>query len=368
MSISDEHDLKERLDQAFGAITPGPVPLGHAIRQGRLIRIRRRLAAAAGLAVVAAGIAVPVLLRQQASQPALNGPRHPAVTVQPAGPHAPAGLIASGTAGGRRWRITASKPGPAGAARSGQCFTVISLRNCGPVADSRPSRSDPVSFTGTSDGFTDAQYGPVSAAVSYVTVRLADGTALTLHPVSVYGTRFVGYAVPRRVQVSRITAYSARGEMAATIPFNEPDGALATGLWLRPGQNGMRRATHLIGSGTAKGHTWSTTAYVGPWGECLVTRGNGGASSACDAVSAPQGTAVLGSASGPFVVVYGTAAADVEHVIITLASGQTLRVQAIRVGDQKFFAYTLLRGQRSVRWQSFNAARHGTGSGRITGQ
>ena len=55
-------------------------------------------------------------------------------------------------------------------------------------------------------------------------------------------------------------------------------------------------------------------------------------------------------------------------MIITLASGQTLRVQAVRVGDQKFFVYALLRGQRSVRWQSYNALRHETGSGRITGQ
>jgi hypothetical protein len=366
VSISDEHDLQERLDRAFQAITPHEAPLNQAVRQGRLIRVRRRLAAAAGLAVVAAGIAVPAVLHQQASQPALNGPRHPAVIVHPAGPHAPAGRIAFGTAGGRRWRLTASKPGTAGAARNGQCFTVISLHNCGPVPGPRPSRSDPVSFTGTSDGLTDAQFGSVSAAVSYVTVRLADGTSLALHPVSVYGTRFVGYAVPRSVKVSSITAYSAHGELASTIPFNEPEGTLATALWLRPGQTGMPRAAHLIGSGTVDGHAWSSTAHVGPWGECLVTRGNGGTSSVCDAVSSPQGTMVLGSASGPLVVVYGTAAADVQHVIITLASGQALRIRAIRVGEQKFFVYALLRGQHSVRWQSYNAARRETGSGHIT--
>jgi hypothetical protein len=368
VSVSDEHDLQDRLDQAFQAITPRQPPLDQAIRQGRLIRLRRRLAAAAGLAVVAAGVAVPVLLHQQAAQPALNEPRHPAVTVSPAGPHAPAGLIASGTAGARHWRLTASRPGPAGAAQASQCFTVISARSCGPVASPRPGRSDPVSFTGSSDGFTDVQFGPVSAAVRYVTVRLSDGAALTLHPVSVYGTRFVAYAVPRSVQVSSVTAYSARGELASTIPFNAPDATLDTGVWLRPGQTGMDRATHLIGSGTVDGHAWSSTAYVGPWGECLATRGNGGPTSVCDAVSSPQGTTVLGSASGPLVVVYGTAAADVRHVIITLASGQTLRVQTVQVGEQRFFSYALRRGQRSVHWRSYNTVRHVTGSGRITGQ
>ena len=208
----------------------------------------------------------------------------------------------------------------------------------------------------------------MNAAVRYVTVRLSDGEALTLHPVSVYGTRYVGYAVPRSLQVSGITAYSAHRELASTIPFNAPDATLNTGAWLRPGQTGMPRAMGLIGSGTVDGHAWSSTAYVGPWGECLVTRGNGGANSVCDSVSTPQGTTVLGSASGPLVVVYGTAGPDVRHVIITLASGQTLRVQAVQVGDQKFFSYALPRGQRSVRWQSFDAVRHETGSSRITGQ
>jgi hypothetical protein len=368
VSVSDEHDLQDRLDQAFQAITPRQPPLEQAVRQGRLIRLRRRLAAATGLAVVAAGAAVPVLLHQQAGQPALTGPRHPTVTVSPAGRHAPAGLIATGVAGGRHWRLTASRPGPAGAAHAGQCFTVISARSCGPVPDARPGRSDPVSFTGTSDGFTDVQFGPVSAAVRYVTVRLSDGEALTLHPVSVYGTRYVAYAVPRSLQVSGVTAYSARGELASTIPFNAPDATLDTGVWLRPGQTGMPRATGLIGSGTVDGHTWSAAAYVGPWGECLVTRGNGGPNSVCDTVSTPQGTTVLGSAGGPLVVVYGTAGPDVQHVIITLASGQTLRVRAVQVGEQKFFSYALLRGEHSVRWQSFDAVRHETGSSRITGQ
>ena len=55
-------------------------------------------------------------------------------------------------------------------------------------------------------------------------------------------------------------------------------------------------------------------------------------------------------------------------MIITLASGQTLQIPAVRVGEQKFFVYALLRGERSVRWQSYNAARHETGSGHITGK
>ena len=89
MNISDEQDLAGRLDQAFQAITPREAPLDQAVRQGTVIRVRRRLAAVAGVAVVAAGIAIPVLLNQQAPQPVLNHPRYH-VTVHPAGPHSEA--------------------------------------------------------------------------------------------------------------------------------------------------------------------------------------------------------------------------------------------------------------------------------------
>ncbi len=363
MSISDERDLTERLDQAFGAITPRPAPVGQAVRQGTAIRVRRRLVAAAGLAVVAAGVAVPLLLHQQASQPALNQARRHHVTVHPAGPRSPAGLIASGTVDGRRWQVTAQKPGTAGAGRGGQCFTAVSSSDCGPVTG--PSRSDPVAFMGTAGGPIDTEYGPVSAAVRYVTVRLADGTVLTLHPVTVYGTRLVAYGVPVHAVISRVTAYSAHGELASAIPFNDPGGTETVNLWLRPGQTGLPRATHLIGSGAAGGHAWSVTAYVGPWGECLVTRGGGNGSSGCASAVTPQGTAVMGWGAGPPQVTYGTAAADVQHLVITLSGGGTIRVRAIAAGEQKFFAFALAPGQHAVRWRAYDAARHGVGSGRI---
>jgi hypothetical protein len=363
VNISDEQDLAGRLDQAFQAITPREAPLDQAVRQGAVIRIRRRLAAVAGVAVVAAGIAVPVLLNQQAPQPVLNQPRYH-VTVHPAGPHSPAGLIASGTSDGRRWTVTAGKPGT-----GGQCFTAVlrptSLRSCGAVTG--PSESDPVAFMGTSDRFTDAESGPVSAAVSYVTVRLAGGPLLTLHPVRVYGTRYVAYAVPAHAVISKITAYSARGEIASAVPFHDPDGTSTASLWLRPGQAGLPRATHLVGSGTVGGRAWSVTAYVGPWGECLVTPGSGSSSGGCAPVSKPRGTSVIGSSSGTLVVVYGSAAADVKHVVITLAGGGSIRVPAILVGTQKFFAFAHGNGQHPIRWQSYNAGRHQTGSGPITG-
>ena len=365
MNISDEHDLMGRLDQALQAITPRPAPVGQAARRGTVIRVRRRLAAVAGLAVVAAGVAVPVMLHQQAAQPALSKPRHHHVTVYPAGPHAPAGLIASGAVDGRPWRMSTSKPGTDGAARGSQCFTVLSTQGCGPVGGA--GRADPVNFTGISAAATRVEYGPVSAAVRHVTVQLADGTVLTLHPVSVYGIRYVAFAVPLHAVISRITAYAAHGELASAIPFNAPAWGATVGQWLRPGQRGLPRASHLVASGTAGGGAWSVTAYVGPWGECVVARGGGTVASSCAQVSSPQGASVLGWTAGPPRVVSATASAAVDHVVISLAGGGTIRVRAIAVGEQKFFGFALGRGQRASGWRAYDEARTEVASGSLAG-
>lgn len=156
MSISDEHDLQERLDQAFQAITPRTAPVDQAVRKGRVIRVRRRIAAVAAPAVVAVAVAVavPFLLHQAATQPVLNQSRHHHVTVHPAGPHAPAGLIASGTVDGQPWRVAADKPGTAGAKPGSQCFMALSLQDCLPVT--APDRTHPVALTSVSNGPTDA--------------------------------------------------------------------------------------------------------------------------------------------------------------------------------------------------------------------
>jgi hypothetical protein len=76
---------------------------------------------------------------------------------------------------------------------------------------------------------------------------------------------------------------------------------------------------------------------------------------------------LLGSASGSPGLVYGSASADVEHVVIVLAGGGTIRVRAVLVGDQKFFAFAHGPGQHAVRWQAYDASRREVGSGRFSG-
>ena len=77
MRIDDERDLHEQLEAAFGAITPAPAPVDGAVRRGRVIKARRRVAVAAGAAAV---VAIAVL-----AVPALRpGPAAPGPVTRPA--------------------------------------------------------------------------------------------------------------------------------------------------------------------------------------------------------------------------------------------------------------------------------------------
>ena len=358
MSTHNEPGLIERLDQALDAITPRAAPVAEAVRQGRAIRARRRISAAAGLtAVAAAGVAAPFLLHRPPSPP----PAAQTVTVYPPGPGSPSGLIASGTVGGHRWRVSTDRPGSAVAGRGNQCFTALGVLGCGPVT--HPTGSAPVELTGTSAGGMMAEYGPVARSVSYLTVQLASGQRLTLHPVTVFGTRYVAFAAPLHLAISRVTAYSRHGVLTTAVPFNGPTGLADVNLWLAPGQPGLPRATRLIGSGTSAGNAWSVTGYLGPWGACVASRGGGMITSDCIGAPPPLSTSVLGWGAGPPRVVYGPAAAAVTHVVVALAHGGTIRVAAVRVGSQKFFAFALAPGQRAVSWHAYNAARQLVASG-----
>ena len=166
MRIDDERDLHGQLEAAFEAITPRPAPVDGAVRRGRAIRVRRRVAVAAGAAaVVAIGVfAVPSLLHRSAALGPATQTGGYTVTVQAPGPHPAPGLIASGTIDGQRWQLTAAKPGTgAPGPGGGQVFTTS-----GPAfegeAGSQPGQAlaviggDPVYFLSLGVG---ARRGPV---------------------------------------------------------------------------------------------------------------------------------------------------------------------------------------------------------------
>jgi hypothetical protein len=96
-----------------------------------------------------------------------------------------------------------------------------------------------------------------------------------------YGTRAVAFAVPVRAKITDVTAYSRHGEIAFAVPFNWPGGTAWVISWLGPGQHQPARVSGLIGSGTVHGKAWSATAYLGPWGTCIVLAGGAGPGGGC---------------------------------------------------------------------------------------
>ncbi len=354
-------ELRESLDQALRTVVAGEPPVEETISRGKGIRMRRRVAAIASVAAVAvlAAVGYPAVTHLGAAPtPPTTTHRHISVTVVPPGRGAPAGLIASGTIDGKGWRATTSNPATSGGSGN-QCLTASGpafgegaqlAQDCGPF--STPDGSDPVEFDGLGEGQTEASIGPVGANVSYVLVRLSDGTALKLIPVRVYGIRYVAFATPSSLAVDSATAYLSDGRTLTAIPFNAPDGLPTFGLWQPPGQRLPARASELLASGSADGTTWSVRAYVGPWGTCFVSSPQ----TACIGNSKPMGTEMImypGGSPGTFA---GSAAPAVRYITVTLTHGGTLRVTPVAVGGQQYFAFYLAKGQTGQRWTAYDAA------------
>jgi hypothetical protein len=367
VKIDDEHDLHERLEAAFEAISPHPAPIDDAMRDGRTIRVRRRLALAVGVAAVvaAAVFSVPALLhRTAAPAPAAPGQQHYTVTVQAPGQGWPPDVIAVGTIDGQRWWVIADRPG-ADFSHPGQQDIIID----GPAVGA-PEGSDqyvpplsttgspgPVSFTEITSGAAQVQVGAVAADVSYVTVRLGNGAVLVLHPVMVYGTRAVALAVPLRAEITEVAAYSRHGEIAFAVPFNWPGGGAWVVSWLRPGQATAPRVSGVIGSGSVRGKAWSATAYLGPWGTCIALDGAAPQGGGLCVPGVPRVTVVdTLDPGGTPEVAGGVAPAAVTRVAVTGPDGTTVQVRPVTVGGQKLFAIALRPGSKPLRCTAYDSA------------
>jgi hypothetical protein len=354
-------DLRDRLDDVLAAPVPSPAPVETAMRQGRRIRWRRRATAAAGLAaVIAAAAIVPSAVRFGAAPEPATAPRGVpySVTVDPPGQHAPQGEIAQGTINGQPWQLTISKPDHSGQ----QCFesagaAVGSRRPKICVQDVGHVVGVPVALYLTSPPQDLAVYGAVATDVSYVSVTLADGTVLRLRPVKVWGARYVAVLAPLGT-VAKIAAYSARGEIASTVP--DPAGSGNFGNWSPPGQHPASGASGVIGSGTYDRIGWSVR--VGSGGQCVAFGGAPG----CEPFSRPGGTAIVqytvfGGLSGAIAVFFGTAAPIVSRIAIQFPDGQTT-ARPVTVSGQKYWAFAA-EAYKTVHWTAYNAAGQVVGTG-----
>ncbi len=316
-------------------------------------------------------MAVPSLVHQSASPAPAAPVKSYTVTVQAPGPGAQPGLISSGTINGQRWSISAGRPG-ADVTQPGQQNITIAGRGIGAPGESdldvpalgTEAGSGPVSFIGSTLGrAAQIQVGAVQADVSYVTVRLGNGTVLTLHPVSVYGTRAVALALPIGATITEVAAYSRHGEIAFAVPFNWPGGMAWVISWLQPGQVTPPRVSGLIGSGRVHGKAWSATAYLGPWGTCIGLTNAGAPPGGLCVQDLPAVTAVATLDPGSTPEVAGGVAPDsVARVVVTQPDGTKVQVRLVPVGGEKAFAVALRPGAKQLSWVAYDSAGKVVGS------
>ena len=347
MSSDDERDLRQRLGSALDTITLPPAPVDAVLRKGKARRTRRHVGAAIGLAVVVGiGVAVPALVHQAVHQAPVSPAKNPTVTVNPVGPGSPRGLIGSGRINGKKWRLVVQKPGTAGAGKNEQCIQASGAASatsaCGPLFTTESAHPVGLNNLGL------AYFGVLAPGVTGVTVTLADGAVLVLHPVEAYGQRYVAFAVPHSLPIARAVAYSGHTELEYAVPFNSSIGALFA-TWLRPGQRGLPRGTYRIGSGE--------TVHAGPWGYCMT-----GAVAGCLETDSPA----LGNSAGLFLSagpggadwVVGTATSVVNHVRVHLSGGRILTARAVDCGGPRFYAYVVPKGHKPLRVDYYSVFGH----------
>jgi hypothetical protein len=227
------------------------------------MRVRSLVSLAAGVAVLA-GAGTIVALKVHGS----NGPaRHrapPTITVFHLAARARHGVIASGTINGKAWRLRltrkSSKYGPCSVPPGGwyaDCTMQIGGR-----LDRWSDFRGPAAIWDQDPVF----YGPVHAGVDRVSLRLSDGAVMILHPVEVFGHKWIGVVLPSGLGPVKAVAYSRDAELAHAVPFHDTkfrDYEFLT--WLPPGDEGPSRMTKVIRGG---GRT--AVLHAGPWGNCLV--------------------------------------------------------------------------------------------------
>jgi hypothetical protein len=391
------NDLREDLDRALRTVTFAEAPVERAKQAGRRIRTRRRVALLAGvLAVAAVAAGYPALARNSAAPPApATGTKTPAphrapyhgdpvitdgipggTTRAAAGLATTSGVIAEGTMGSVPWHVTVRGPAAANPVPADPCFTV-SITSVGELAVSCSdfpalkasvlNSGQPVMFSGVSDAVTEATIGEAASVVTYVIVDFTDGQQLKLVPVTAHGHRYVAWTAPLTMTVASVVAhlggpYVDSGQTATAVPFDLSGQMPVFGRWQRQGQPAPARASGVIAGGVVGNQVWSAIGYVGPWGSCTVVNGQG---FDCMPFGPASTVAILGpvTCSVPGLqLIVGSAPARAAKLRISLAGGKAVTARPVTVGNNRLFAVAVPANAVPIRWASYDAAGHQTGT------
>lgn len=388
--------LRDDLDRALRSVTTGEAPVQRAMRDGRRLRNRRRLAVLASALAIAAVAAVSPSLARLSAAPALPGTSHPAtllpsvtgtspadpvVSDQPPDPGAAPGTVAQGLIGDHRWAVVLAGSDRTPQGQAYACYRAYVARTAGGQAsgpdahiyeDCAPAADGLVVVPGTDpaglaavltgmgpDGTTEqVVLGAVAADVDYLALTFADGQQLKLVPVSWHGHRYVAWIVPADMTIARLTAHLGgpgfdNGQVTTAVPFQQADAAPQFGLWFAPGQAVPPRASGIIGYGTPGGPTWSASAYEGPWGTCFLPE-LGRAS--CVWRTRLADTELLGVGGNPPAAAFGSAAPGVAYLRVSLSNGTTVQVTPVSVGNERLFALWPGVGVSATEWTAYDAA------------
>lgn len=357
--VNDEDIITEQLGTDIGGVEPGYAPVDAVIRHGKAIKAKRRAMAGSGLAVAAVlGVSLPIALSgHQAGVPSARAGHR--VTVDAPHKDDKGATVFSGSIDGHAWNAPVAL-----VHQGGRSACIMSFGNC---VSGVPVTTDPAALSASSvTGQPDQYTVDFRADVKRVEIDLQNGQSLLLNPMPVSDHRLALFELPSGLRVSRITAYGADGkEVGFAIPFQQPGGASTAVTWDTPGaMPALSEASAQIASGVTPGMTgkekWSVTAYVGPYGQCVVqSASQSGAVSRCvnrDAKPPMTLSFTHLKASGTPYWLQSEIDTSVDHLDVAYSDGATKHLTPTRLAGHAFVGLVVPIGLEVESVTTFNSS------------
>ena len=357
--VNDEDIIAGQLGTDIGRVEPGSAPVDAVIRRGKVIKAKRRAMAGSGLAVaVVLGVGFPLAFSGHRAEVPSAGVGH-RVTVDAPHKDDKGVTVFSGSIDGHAWNAPVEV-----LHQGGGSACIMSFGNC---ASGLPVTTDPAAVSASSGTGQPDQYTvDFRADVNRVEVELQNGQTLLLDSMPVSDHRVALFELPGGMHVSRITAYGAGGkEVGFAIPFQQPGGASVAVTWDAPGATpDLAEASAQIASGVTPGMTgeekWSVTAYVGPYGQCVVqSASQDGAVSRCvkrDEKPSMSLSFTHVKANGMPYWLQSEIDTSVDHLDVAFSDGATKHLTPTRVAGHAFVGLVVPVGLEVESVTTFDSA------------